>query len=977
MKALFFLRAANFDRLFEAALDELLARGHEVHVAFDVEKKKNRFGDSVVFDRLAERHGRLTYGPAPAEANPRLGELGRQLRLGIDYLRYLTPEYRNATKLRERAQRRAHPWLVRAVSAPAVRSDRGRAALDRLLRRLEAILPLDDATRQFIATRAPDVVLVSPLVGLGSTQGRYIRAAKALGIPTAVPVASWDNLTNKGVILDAPDLLLVWNPAQVEEAVALHGLARDRVEATGAHPYDHWFSQRPSTTCSEFCERVGLPSDAPFVLYACSSRFIAPDEPDFVAEWLSRLRRSEDPRLRGLNVLVRPHPANAQVWRDADLADPGVAVWPAAGEVPRGEQSRADYFDSIFHSRAVVAVNTSAIVETAIIGRPVLTVRARYRATQEGTLHFAHISAEHGGPLLGADTFEEHLSLLASAVAGSSPPSFDDFLHAFIRPHGLDEPARPRLAAAIERLTNDTRRRPAPSKRARILMLLDHPGLLMHFDEVVGELRRRGHDVRLLFGRPRRFEEALEAVDGIRSEPAPALRRSDGYAAVARRLRAALDLLPYLEPGLADASAARRKWGTGPDVPWWLRSASPWLRRSPIARGVLRSILRGLEQQIPADAAIVSELAAQRPDLLIVSPLVQRDAYQADWIKAARALGVPSVLCVASWDNLTSKGTVRVMPDRVTVWNETQRAEALELHRMPARQIDVTGAQPFDRWFDRTPSLDRTVFCRSVGLGDDRPYLLWVGSTRQGMDPRAEPALVRDWVHALRASGNRELGGIAVLVRPHPTTLETWRDIEIDGATIWRRDEPLPVRGSARSAYFDGLHHAAALVGINSSAMLEAAIVGIPVHTIELNEWRPMQRDLRHFGYLLLENGGFVRSASSLERHVTLLAEDLRSEAAWRPAQEAFVRRFVRPHERPATEVLIESLERTTELAVAPWRPSAGRIRRAGLLVVSALRSSRSKLSRRLSRSQALRPVAATVRLPRESWRRRREKVLV
>ena len=50
----------------------------------------------------------------------------------------------------------------------------------------------------FLQREAPDVMLVSPLVDCGSDQVDVIKAARACGVRTAVCVASWDNLTNKG-----------------------------------------------------------------------------------------------------------------------------------------------------------------------------------------------------------------------------------------------------------------------------------------------------------------------------------------------------------------------------------------------------------------------------------------------------------------------------------------------------------------------------------------------------------------------------------------------------------------------------------------------------------------------------------------------------------------------------------------------------------------------------------------------------------
>ena len=41
---------------------------------------------------------------------------------------------------------------------------------------------------------------------------------------------------------------------------------------------------------------------------------------------------------------------------------------------PVDTASRADYFDSIYHAAAVVGINTTAQIESAIVGRPVHTL---------------------------------------------------------------------------------------------------------------------------------------------------------------------------------------------------------------------------------------------------------------------------------------------------------------------------------------------------------------------------------------------------------------------------------------------------------------------------------------------------------------------------------------------------------------------------------------------------------------------------
>jgi hypothetical protein len=284
-------------------------------------------------------------------------------------------------------------------------------------------------------------------------------------------VHSWDNLTNKGLIHESPDFVTVWNEAQRDEAVDMHGVDPERVAVTGAPGYDHWFSWAPSRDRDEFCRTVGLRSDRPIVLYLCSSYFIAPREAEFVAGWLARLRTF--PGLEEAGVLIRPHPKNFEQWTATDLSGFGnIAVWPPLGANPLDPAAKADYFDSIYHCGAVVGVNTSALIESAIVGRPVHSLLApEFRDTQEGTLHFHHLTSGEGGLLRLAATYEEHLSQLAGALSGAERDErrMRRFVRSFVRPHGLEVPATPQLVGVIERAAAapaPSPRRPSPSARA-------------------------------------------------------------------------------------------------------------------------------------------------------------------------------------------------------------------------------------------------------------------------------------------------------------------------------------------------------------------------------------------------------------------------------------------------------------------------------------------------------------------------------
>lgn len=463
-RLLFFMRAINYDRLFEGALRELLGRGHRIHVLLDVEKRGTA-GDSALLDALRADFPHFSYGTIPARNGGVWDGFGTALRFAIDYLRYLEPLYENARALRERARARA-PRLVVWLGDRIGRHRGGRRSFGAVLRVVEASLPDQRGARAFVEGFAPNAVLVTPLVGLGSPQGDYVRAARLFGAATVFPVASWDNLTNKGVIRDVPNLTIVWNEAQRREAVGLHGLPVDSVVVTGSHSFDHWFDWEPSTDRETFCTPLGLDPERPYLLYVGSSRFIARDEARFVARWIEQLRRSDEPELREANVVVRPHPANFAIWDETDPSEPGrVVIHPRDVVRPTTKERKSQYYDSIYHSTAVVGINTSALIESGILGRRVFTITSpEFRDTQEGTLHFAYLTGENGEGLVNvARDFLEHERQLATALREAGGSFGDSFVLDFLRPYGRHVAASPLFADAVECLAAEPsrpRRRP-------------------------------------------------------------------------------------------------------------------------------------------------------------------------------------------------------------------------------------------------------------------------------------------------------------------------------------------------------------------------------------------------------------------------------------------------------------------------------------------------------------------------------------
>ena len=507
-------------RFFEAPIRLLLARGHQVHVTVG---RAPDGAEEAWLRAVAADHGALTWSHGAFLKHDPWSDFARDVVITRDYVHALRPRFAEAPSLVARVRKRTPARTRRFLERPLARSAPSLALLEAALRTMEDAIPTAQGLEEFVVSQRPDVLLVAPHLFPGSLDGAYIDAARAAGVPSAICVASWDNLSSKQLIRGVPDLVMVWNEIQRREAVELHGIPSDRVVVTGAQCYDHWFSwgARPR---EHFCREVGLDAKRPFLLYVGGALFPASiTEPEFVRRWIGRVRASQDLELRGAGILIRPHPKRGEEWRDFALAGlDGVAIWPAGGgRMPVATEDRQDYYDSIHHSAGVVGVNTSAMIEAGIVGRPVHALYVpEFAGSQQGTLHFRYLVEAGGGLLRVAHDFDEHLAQLAEAVRRRGE-GFDRtaFLEAFVRPHGVEVPATPIFVDEVVRLAQTPRRR--PFRKPRRLALVRIP-LQYHV--------QRRLWARIAENARRRAEQEMQAGGALSAVEAP----SEGAAVLPR-----------------------------------------------------------------------------------------------------------------------------------------------------------------------------------------------------------------------------------------------------------------------------------------------------------------------------------------------------------------------------------------------------------------------------------------------------------
>jgi hypothetical protein len=451
MRILFIARHFTYFRNYESVVAGLAERGHQVHL---VAERDEYLGGRAMVERLAAEYpSAVTFGWIP-NRDDFWAPFATKLRMALDYLRYLEPAYASTPRLRARARERVPRialWLLRAAGA---RSRTGRRALKAMLSTWERAVPRSTQIDAYLSAQEPDVVLFTPLIGVVvSPQLDYLQSAKALGLPTALGVWSWDHLSSKAILRSIPDRVFVWNETQRNEAITMHQVPPERVVVTGAQCFDQWFDRQPSMHRAEFCASLGLP-DRPFLLYVCSALFQGSvNEAQFVRHWVRELRASGLQPLASAPILIRPHPARMKEWTAVNLSsEPDVVLW---GRNPIDADAKDGYFNSLFHSAAVVGLNTSAFLEAAVVGRPVFApLLPEHHENQEGTIHFHYLLTVGGGLLHTARTLPEQFAELNAALEDPAPASQRSrrFVETFIRPHGRQVMATPLLVREVEAL---------------------------------------------------------------------------------------------------------------------------------------------------------------------------------------------------------------------------------------------------------------------------------------------------------------------------------------------------------------------------------------------------------------------------------------------------------------------------------------------------------------------------------------------
>jgi hypothetical protein len=198
--------------------------------------------------------------------------------------------------------------------------------------------------------------------------------------------------------------------------------------------------------------------------------------------------------------------------------------------------------------------------------------------------------------------------------------------------------------------------------------------------------------------------------------------------------------------------------------------------------------------------------------------------------EAARR-GIPSVCVVLSWDNLYSRGPMCRRPDRLLVWSEEMRRQAVDIHQFPEARIGVVGSLQFRFYAEPVTPDESLAMRRRVGLGATEPFLAYVCGARTA---RYDVEDVGAMLEQLARGPYRDL---RVVVRPHPQgAREAYEALRPRGVLLDQSPDLTHEEAHPEALDTDAVRHMASLLdnarfvvsSWGTTALLEACIFDTP-----------------------------------------------------------------------------------------------------------------------------------------------------
>lgn len=141
-----------------------------------------------------------------------------------------------------------------------------------------------------------------------------------------------------------------------------------------------------------------------------------------------------------------------------------------------------------------------------------------------------------------------------------------------------------------------------------------------------------------------------------------------------------------------------------------------------LARPLVRGLVRVLDLGLVRNSTFTKFFEKYRPDLLVSANLF--DELEVHFLREAQKWKVKSIGLINSWDRASARCILRLLPDKVVVFNNLVKQDMIKYQDMPEEDIFVGGVPQYDQYLTFKP-MPRDKFFRSIGINPLKKLIVY------------------------------------------------------------------------------------------------------------------------------------------------------------------------------------------------------------------------------------------------------------
>ncbi len=255
-----------------------------------------------------------------------------------------------------------------------------------------------------------------------------------------------------------------------------------------------------------------------------------------------------------------------------------------------------------------------------------------------------------------------------------------------------------------------------------------------------------------------------------------------------------------------------------------------------IARPFFRRIARYLDYCFAKSYFFYEYFEKYKPSAVFLAHLF--DDLEINFLKEARYRGVKSIGFINSWDKLTARNVIRILPDKLLVFNNIVKKEAIDYADMKEKDIEVVGIPQYDQYVKNNHT-NREGFCLEFGLDINKRTIVYAPN---GKYSSTSDGSMIDFLYSLVNNG--AISNAQLLVRFQPNDFvdmeeikkRPWLVYDVPGIRFSKeRGVDWDMDGNDLRRLSDTLKNTDLFICYTSSLSIDAAVFNKPVINIDFD----------------------------------------------------------------------------------------------------------------------------------------------